>query len=220
MRSANRICATICWCATMATPLLAQPAQPSSRSAASSCQPTLAQMRQVVTSTWTDTHDANAVLRKLDALIDYHPMEKSGLAERDGAGVSVQFPSRIYRFMVMEAMRKREPLDTISVPSVVTVFVETERITGPDIEKVIVERDGKPVTPLSTSIKPVVKTTALGAKALLHEGTVTFACEAFAPGASVAVLGIPAGGSNIEVHYTSAELSSRTLGRPLATPTP
>lgn len=217
-RLCARLCATVCWCASLAMPAVAQPAKarprPSTPPPVSSCRPTLAQMREVVTGVWADTHDANAVLRKLDALIDYSENRViAALDTRDGASVMVHFPSFLYRNMVMEALRKRDPLETLRVSPDVEVWVDTDRIDGPDIEKLIVERDGKTMVPRANAIRRVVKKTALGGTAIVHEGSASYSCEAFAPGATVVVTGITASGRNLELRFTSDELASYTRGR-------
>lgn len=181
---------------------------------ATSCLPTVATMRELVTRTWAETHSPNEVLAKLNALIKYSDLEVlSTYQSRDGASINLEFPSRLYRFLVSEALRRREPLGAITVPSVVTVNVDTDQIDGLDISKVVVERDGKTVTPISSSLRRVVKTTALGAKGVFHKGLVSYPCSAFLPGTSVVVIGIPESGDNIEITLKSDDLA-RLTGHP------
>lgn len=60
-------------------------------------------------------------------------------------------PYILYRSNLMEAMRKFEPIDSVYVPSAVAISVHPSRIDAPDIIKIVVERDGKMMTPLAST---------------------------------------------------------------------
>jgi hypothetical protein len=107
------------------------------------------------------------------------------------------FPYASYRLRLVEAMRKRDPIDRVQVPDAVRIQVEPSRIDGPDIIKIIVERDGKTIEPLSNTLAPKELVTRLGAKVVLHSGVVTYPCSAFAEGATVTITAIPESGSNL-----------------------
>jgi hypothetical protein len=75
--------------------------------------------------------------------------------------------------------------------------VSPSRIDAPDIVKIVVERDGKVVAPRLSELKPTVLTTRMGAKALLHAGTIIYPCSAFDPDAAVRVIAIPEAGRTL-----------------------
>src|SRR4029077_20144788 len=114
-----------------------------------------------------------------------------------------------FRLGLLEALRKKEPLGEGVVPLGVSVVVSPSRIDAPDIEKILVDRDPRPVTPIASSLKPTELVTAMGARRMLHAGTVMFPCSAFAPGAFVVITAIPASGENLVKVMQPEEL--RTL---------
>ncbi|MGH9144684.1 MAG: hypothetical protein ACRD2I_26385 [Vicinamibacterales bacterium] len=140
------------------------------------CQPSIAALKKVASDEWTASHDADRVLIALDHAIGPGAGTPWQFIDSSNNGLlfTVAFPQRQYRFSVSEALRKREPLSTASAPSVVTVDVQTTQIGAPNIEKVIVERDGTRMTPLSNSLAPHVVVTRLGAKEVLNSGRVTY----------------------------------------------
>jgi hypothetical protein len=117
----------------------------------------------------------------------------------DELSILVLLPYPTYRFGLLDALRKRESIDVVPVPDGVSIYVRPARIDAPDIVKIVVERDGKVVSPRLNLLKPTLLTTALGAKAMLHAGSVVYPCSAFDPDATVRVIAIPEIGTNIEV---------------------
>jgi hypothetical protein len=105
-----------------------------------------------------------------------------------------------------EAIRKLDPLDQVTWTDGVAVVVIVQQITAPDIVKIVVTRDGRNVDPWFNGLAPAEQTTRLGAKTILHEGTVLFPADAFNPGAPVTVTAIPASGRNIVRTFTDKEL--------------
>ena len=110
---------------------------------------------------------------------------------------------------VRERVRKFEPVVTPSVwlPEVY-VSVQPKQIGSPDIEKIILQRNGKVVPPLRTTLIAREMVTAIGAKSMIHSGVVTYPLSAFEPGVGVTVTitAIPAFGSNITRTFDSLEL--------------
>lgn len=159
--------------------------------------------------------DADALIAKLDAKVS----ELNGGVDVDVVGPTIYYDERlmiglftpyaVYRVGLTEALRKRDPID--AVPWITTAFVSVSpsQISSPDIIKVIVERDGKVVPPVSSTLKPQVFTTRMGAKELIHSGRVHYPMSAFAPGATVLITAIPESGPNLSLKLTDEQL--RTL---------
>jgi hypothetical protein len=114
----------------------------------------------------------------------------------------------VVRSQIGELNRKMEPISekAIQWPSGFVVWVAPTEVDSPDIEKVVLQRDGKIVPPLSSTLAPKEFTTRMGAKTMLHEGEVVYSDEAFLPGAEVVVTAIPAVGGNIVKKFSDAEL--------------
>lgn len=113
-------------------------------------------------------------------------------------------PYAAYRRELAERLRKMEPITGIIFTPGVAVHVTPTKIDDPDVVKIVVQRDGKIVLPLTTSLRPKVFTTALGGRAVLHSGAVTYPQAAFAPGATVTVIAIPEDGENCELKMPSS----------------
>jgi hypothetical protein len=127
----------------------------------------------------------------------------------DALDIDVAGP--VFRLMsdLRERVRKFEAL----VPSPawapeMVILVGPKQIGSPDIEKIIVQRNGEIVSPLRTTLSPRVMVTAIGAKQLIHSGTVSYPLSAFEPGAgvSVTIVAIPASGANITKTFGSLDL--------------
>jgi hypothetical protein len=124
----------------------------------------------------------------------------------NGLSIALEMPYQGYRFGMLEALRKRDPVDAVSVPTFGAIVVSPSTIDAPDIVKLVLERDGKVVPPIVNLLEPSTMTTRLGVKAVLHAGLVTYPCSAFDPDATVRVIAIPAYGENIEVRLPFDEL--------------
>jgi hypothetical protein len=108
-----------------------------------------------------------------------------------------------------ERVRKFEPL--VPVPRwspAIHILIDATQINAPDIEKIVVLRNGNAVPPVRTELTMHEMVAVMGAKRMIHEGQVTYPLEAFAPGAGVAVtvIAVPASGSNLTRTFTSTEL--------------
>jgi hypothetical protein len=121
--------------------------------------------------------------------------------------IALLVPNWSYADALQEAMRKREPPESVAVPDVFKVAVSPSTIRSPDIMKIIVERDGKVVPPVANNLAPTELTTAVGAKFIVHRGAVSYPCAAFLPGGVVKVTAIPDNGSNIEHTFSEHDLS-------------
>lgn len=201
-------------CASFSARSVAQGARPI---VARGCSPSASQMKAAAAKLRSEQPDASAFVHSLDVavgldteFISRHPA--SIVHHSDDLSVMVFFPYATYRLALTEALRKREPVGDIAVPSGVVIMVSPSRIDSPDILKVIVERDGKEIAPIANSLTPKPMQTRIGAKALLHAGEIVFPCAAFLPGARVHVIAIPASGRNIEQDIAPEDLLGYSPG--------
>ena len=89
----------------------------------------------------------------------------------------------------------------------VHILVNPSRIDAPDIEKIVVQRNGNLVAATRATLAPHELATATGAKRMIHSGDVIYPLSAFEPGldVSVTVIAIPASGSNITRTFDALE---------------
>src|ERR1044072_3563494 len=107
-------------------------------------------------------------------------------------------PYGSFRSDLREHLRKLEPTDGVKYPDDVVIAIVPEQIVAPDIEKVVVQRDGAIVEPTENQLEPHEVKNRLGATTPLHAGQVGYPRSAFAPGANVVVTLVPAAGlSNV-----------------------
>lgn len=131
------------------------------------------------------------------------------IADSDGLSIFISGPLGNFFAEARERVRKFEPLVPPPVWSAyVQILVSPDRIDAPDIEKIIVQRNGSVIAPIRTALVMRELVTAIGAKRMIHSGTVTYPVSAFEPGAgvTVTVIAIPASGSNITRTFDSIEL--------------
>jgi hypothetical protein len=107
-----------------------------------------------------------------------------------------------------EKVRKFEPLNPPAWSPGIHILIQPLTIHAPDIEKIVVQRNGATIAPTSTALRPTEKATLMGAKRMIHEGEVVFPLTAFEPGADVRVtiIAIPSAGSNITKTFGSLDL--------------
>jgi hypothetical protein len=196
------------------------PAKIEQAAANAGCLPTVAALKRIANDAWTASHDRDRVLAAVDEAIGPDAEDPWVFVDHadDGLLFTVAFPARQFRFSLSEVMRKREPITEASASSAVLIDVRATRIDSANIEKVIVERNGKVIPPLSNSLAPHVMTTRLGAKEVINSGRLTYPCSAFFPGAEVTVTGIPSGGHNLVLTLNDDQLevlSGREFPRPL-----
>ena len=178
----------------------------------SDCRPQPAELKALARQYRERFPDADEFIRQLDEAVrgDLPTLDTGRLivTNSDAIHIAVMFPYAAYRVLLREALRKRESLDTVPVPSGIAVVVSPMQISAPDIIKVIVERDGRTMTPLENRLQPTPMTTPLGAKAIVHAGIVIYPCSAFAAGAGdVTVTAIPESGSNFVQAFASDTLA-------------
>ncbi|MGE0392762.1 MAG: hypothetical protein AB7I25_08140 [Vicinamibacterales bacterium] len=180
----------------------------------SSCSPSEPELRALAADLYKRLPEQEAFLAALDEAVGLPP--NLSVVERlilvhysEELTILVSSPYEVFRTGLSEAIRKRNPISSAPVPSGYILTVSPSRITSPDIEKVILERDGTAVTPIASALVARELSTRLGAKTVLHAGTIGYPCSAFAPGATVRITAIPASGENIV-----KTLTPDTIARP------
>ena len=126
----------------------------------------------------------------------------------NGLAIVATGPVAELELAAKERVRKFQPLGALLWTTGVTISVIPSTITAPDIERLVLQRAGVQIAPISTSLVPKELVTRMGAKASLHTGDVVFPLSAFAPGVTVTLTAIPAAGSNIIKTFTDRELRS------------
>lgn len=131
------------------------------------------------------------------------------ISNSDALSINIAGPLGVFLSSASERVRKFEPLTPPPVWSpAIHVIVSPSRIDAPDIEKIIVQRNGSIVVALGSTLAPHELVTASGAKRMIHSGVVTYALSAFEPGpdVTVTVIAIPESGTNITRTFDSIEL--------------
>ena len=189
-----------------------QAAVPKTAAPRFNCTPTAEKLHVEAARLRAQFADGNDFLRALDqsfgfdtVFLSTHPA--MSVHSSDELSIFAVSPYVGYRVSLLEALRKRDPVDNLPVPAAFVVVVSPSRINAPDIVKIIVERDGKEIEPTINELRPTPLTTRLGARAVLHAGQALFPCSAFAPGAVVKVIAIPETGGNIETTIPEGELA-------------
>jgi hypothetical protein len=103
-------------------------------------------------------------------------------------------------------VRRMEPVGDELWFGGIAIGVEPKQIGAPDIVRVVVERAGVLIEPITVTLKPTVFTTRMGVKEQIHAGTVLFPADAFDPGGDVVVTVIPQRGANTIRKLTESEL--------------
>lgn len=126
----------------------------------------------------------------------------------DSLTVVIAGPVAKFQIAAKERVRRFEPLSGTSWDPTVSVIVQPSQIGSPDIDKVLVHRNGAVVAPLRSDLVPISFETSLGAKRMIHAGSVTFHLDAFAPSpdAMVTVTAIPVSGQNLAKSLKGTEL--------------
>ena len=106
-----------------------------------------------------------------------------------------------------DLIRARKPIERAVWIEGVTVLIVPSTTKAPNIERVLVTRDGKAIAPLSSSLQ----STALGhdaqVQATLNSGKIVFPLSAFDPGADVRITLIPAEGNSFVTRLSRADIA-------------
>jgi hypothetical protein len=154
--------------------------------------------------------DSNAVVLALDKRVrarwgDFESFPVSVIRRQD-ITIYLATPFMAYRRALIEYLRMREPLAGLPWNDWAAVSVNPDRIDAPDITRVIVERDGRDISPLASQLRPMQFTNGNGDTASLHAGDVRFPMAAFAPDATVTITAVPAVGAPIVLILEDSQL--------------
>jgi hypothetical protein len=129
--------------------------------------------------------------------------------ESDDLSILASGPLFYFFYEGREKVRKFEPLTPAPAwaPGI-HILVQPKTINAPDIEKIVVQRNGAVIAPASTTLRVSEMTTRMGAKRMIHEGEVIFPLTAFEPGTDVhvTIIAIPSTGTNITKTFGSLDL--------------
>ena len=178
----------------------------------SDCVPSSSDLKAMMGEARKTYPDDNGFILGLDTIVGVDSRDASNIMLSsvyydESISVFVAFPYKTYRLSLLNALRKRDPLEEVSVPRLATVVVSPSQITSPDIVKVIVEREGRVAVPVVNGLTLQPFETRMGAKKMLHAGQIGFQCSVFAPGADVVVTAIPDLGANLVKRFTSTDLA-------------
>jgi hypothetical protein len=179
------------------------------------CSPAAgADLRRLANTLRASNADDDDFIRALDKAV--HPDLASVTSSTDAVtvgfadGLLIQavFPYGRYRSDLIEALRKKEPIEGAQMLAAVEISVYPSRTTSPDIIRIVVERDGKAAVPIANTLAPTELTSRWRVKVVIHSGGVLYPCSAFAAGAKVTVTAIPRIGSTFTKTFSSAELAT------------
>lgn len=108
-----------------------------------------------------------------------------------------------------ERSEMAEPTAVVWDPTY-SVLIKPKQINAPNIERIVLQRNGIVIPPEISTLQPSIQVTAMNAKAIINEGSVIFPASAFepAPNLSLKLIAIPAVGDNIIHVFTNRELHS------------
>ena len=130
------------------------------------------------------------------------------IVKREDLSIVLSTPFMTYRRTLVEYLRMGDPLARIPwIPSAV-VTIGPLQLGAPDIARVVVERDGKPVPPSDSLLKPMRFTNGSGDTAVINAGEVRFPMSAFAPGATVIVSAVPRAGDPFVLTLDESQLQT------------
>jgi hypothetical protein len=113
-----------------------------------------------------------------------------------------------YRRTLAEYLRMGDPLARIPWIPTAVINVSPMQLGAPDITRVVVERDGKPVPPRDHALKPMTFTNGSGDSAVIHAGDVKYSMSAFAPGATVSIRAVPSAGEPFTMTLDEGQLQT------------
>jgi hypothetical protein len=130
------------------------------------------------------------------------------IVKREDLSVVLSTPFMSYRRALAEYLRMGDPLAKIPWIPTAVINVGPMQLGAPDITRVVVERDGKPVQPADNLLKPMTFTNGNGDSARIHAGDIRFPMTAFAPGAPVTISVVPSQGEPFVLRLDDSQLAS------------
>lgn len=130
------------------------------------------------------------------------------IVKREDLSVVLSTPFMSYRRALAEYLRMNDPIAKIPWLPAAVINVGPMQLGAPDITRVVVERDGKPVPPSENLLKPMTFTNGNGDSARIHAGDIRFPMSAFAPGASVTISVVPSQGEAFTLKLDDSQLAT------------
>jgi hypothetical protein len=130
------------------------------------------------------------------------------IVKRADLSVVLSTPFMTYRRALAEYLRMNEPISRIPWIPAAVITIDPLQINAPSITGIVVERNGKPVPPEESALKPMTFTNGSGDSAVIHAGDVRFPMSAFAPGATVTVSAVPRAGQPFSVTLDDSQLGT------------
>jgi hypothetical protein len=106
-----------------------------------------------------------------------------------------------------DLIRARKPIAGAVWTDGVTVLIVPAAANAPNIERVIVTRDGKSVAPVSSSLQSTAVGRGSDIQATLNGGRIVFPLAAFDPGADVRITLVPSEGTSFVTRLSRADLA-------------
>lgn len=104
-----------------------------------------------------------------------------------------------------DLIRARKPIAGAVWTEGVTVVIVPSTAAAPNIERVVVTRDGKTIAPLSSTLQSAAVGRGSEIQATLNTGRIVFPLAAFDPGADVRITLVPADGSSFVTRLSRAD---------------
>jgi hypothetical protein len=123
-----------------------------------------------------------------------------------GLTITVAGPANLFLDDTREFIRKMEPIGHITWHPYILVAITPTTMEAPNIERIVIMRDGAIVTPLETFLSPARVAIPTGMRIQVNRGAVTYSPPAFNPDKPVKLTAIPTVGHNIVVTFSQAQL--------------
>jgi hypothetical protein len=122
--------------------------------------------------------------------------------------VAVTAPYMSFRRSLVDVLRSGRPIGDAQWTGTVVVAITPRRLDAPDIESVVLSRDGRSVAPVRSELRPMTFSSGTGDERVLHAGDMHFAASAFSSGGKVVLTLAPHGRDPILYAFSDEELSS------------
>ena len=130
------------------------------------------------------------------------------IVRREDLLVTLSTPYLSYRRAVIDVLRTKRPIATVPWTDAAVVSVSPARLGAPDIDSVVLSRDGREVPPTRNTLRAMTFTNGAGDQGVLHAGDVHFPPAALAPGAQVTLTVRPRDGEPFVYAFSETELAS------------
>jgi hypothetical protein len=122
--------------------------------------------------------------------------------------VTVTAPYLSFRNSLVDMLRSGRPIDQAVWTNMVVVAITPRRLGAPNIESVVVSRNGRPVVAVKNALRPMRFSNGTGDEGVLHAGEIGFSPSAFLPGATTVLTLTPRDGDPIVHGFSDDELGT------------